>query len=42
MLELRNVHVSYGSIEVLHGINIHVEKNEIVTIIGAPTVSLHL
>ena len=35
MLELRNVHVSYGSIEVLHGINIHVEKNEIVTIIGA-------
>ena len=35
MLELRNVHVSYGSIEVLHGIDIHVEKNEIVTIIGA-------
>ena len=35
MLELRNVHVSYGSIEVLHGVNIHVEKNEIVTIIGA-------
>ena len=29
------MHVSYGSIEVLHGINIHVEKNEIVTIIGA-------
>ena len=35
MLELKNVHVSYGSIEVLHGIDIHVEKNEIVTIIGA-------
>ena len=35
MLELRNVRVSYGSIEVLHGIDIHVEKNEIVTIIGA-------
>ena len=35
MLELRNVHVSYGSIEVLHGIDIRVEKNEIVTIIGA-------
>ncbi len=35
MLELRNVFVSYGSIEVLHGIDIHVEKNEIVTIIGA-------
>ena len=35
MLELKNVHVSYGSIEVLHGINIHVEQGEIVTIIGA-------
>ena len=35
MLELKNVPVSYGSIEVLHGIDIHVEKNEIVTIIGA-------
>ena len=35
MLELKNVRVSYGSIEVLHGIDIHVERNEIVTIIGA-------
>ncbi len=35
MLKLENVHVSYGNIEVLHGINIHVEKGEIVTIIGA-------
>lgn len=35
MLQLNNVHVSYGNIEVLHGINIHVEKGEIVTIIGA-------
>ena len=35
MLKLNNVFVSYGSIEVLHGIDIHVEKNEIVTIIGA-------
>lgn len=35
MLSLENVHVSYGNIEALHGINIHVEKGEIVTIIGA-------
>ena len=35
MLELKNVYVSYGNIEVLHGINIHVEEGEIVTIIGA-------
>ena len=35
MLELKNVHVSYGSIEVLHGIDIHVDNNEIVTISGA-------
>lgn len=35
MLKLENVHVSYGNIEVLHGINIHVDKGEIVTIIGA-------
>lgn len=35
MLRLENVHVSYGSIEVLHGINVHVDQGEIVTIIGA-------
>ena len=35
LLELKNVYVSYGNIEVLHGINIHVEEGEIVTIIGA-------
>lgn len=35
MLKLENVHASYGSIEVLHGINIEVHKEEIVTIIGA-------
>ena len=35
MLKLENVHVSYGSIEVLHGINIEVKEKEIVTIIGA-------
>lgn len=35
MLKLENVHASYGSIEVLHGINIEVREKEIVTIIGA-------
>lgn len=35
MLKLENVHASYGSIEVLHGINIEVHEKEIVTIIGA-------
>ncbi len=35
MLQLRNIYVSYGNIEVLHGINIEVKEGEIVTIIGA-------
>lgn len=35
MLKLENVHVAYGNIEVLHGINIEVKEGEIVTIIGA-------
>jgi len=35
ILQLENVRASYGSIEVLHGINIRVEQGEIVTIIGA-------
>lgn len=35
MLNLENVHVAYGNIEVLHGINITVNEGEIVTIIGA-------
>jgi branched-chain amino acid transport system ATP-binding protein len=34
-LELRDVHVRYGNIEALHGINIRVNKGEIVTILGA-------
>ena len=35
LLELRDLHVQYGNIEVLHGINVHVEEGEIVTILGA-------
>lgn len=34
-LELRDLHVSYGNVEALHGINLHVEEGEIVTILGA-------
>ncbi len=35
LLELNNVHVSYGPVEVLHGINLKVEEGEIVAILGA-------
>ncbi len=35
LLELRDLHVKYGNIEVLHGINVNVEEGEIVTILGA-------
>ncbi len=34
-LELCDLRVCYGSVEALHGISIHVEKGEIVTILGA-------
>lgn len=34
-LELRDLRVSYGKVEVLHGINVTVDKGEIVTILGA-------
>ena len=35
LLEIKNLHVSYGSVEVLHGINMHVEEGEVVTVLGA-------
>jgi branched-chain amino acid transport system ATP-binding protein len=35
LLEIKNLHVKYGSVEALHGINIHVGEGEIVTILGA-------
>jgi branched-chain amino acid transport system ATP-binding protein len=35
MLTLDNVSVSYGAIEALRGISLHVEKGEVVTLIGA-------
>ncbi len=35
LLSLNDIHVSYGSVEVLHGINLQVDEGEIVTILGA-------
>src|ERR1700726_4657654 len=34
MIELRNVHKSFGRLEVLKGISVSVEKSEVVCIIG--------
>ncbi len=34
-LELKDVHVNYGPVEALHGINLHVEEGEIVSILGS-------
>ena len=35
MLRVRNLRVRYGAIEVLHGVSLHVDGGEIVTIVGA-------
>ena len=35
MLEVENLHVSYGSIKALHGVSLKVPKGSIVTLIGA-------
>lgn len=35
MLEVRNVKVSYGQIQAMHGVNLSVEEGKIVTLIGA-------
>lgn len=44
-LELRNVHVAYGKVEVLHGISLYVQEGEVVTLLGAngagKTTTLH-
>jgi branched-chain amino acid transport system ATP-binding protein len=35
ILAVRNLHVSYGTIPALHGVDLEVQKGEIVTLIGA-------
>lgn len=35
LLELADVRAGYGQLEVLHGVDLHVEQNEIVCLIGA-------
>ena len=35
MLRVENLNVFYGAIHALHGVSFHVEKGEIVTLIGA-------
>lgn len=35
MLNVKDLHVSYGGIKAIRGINIHIEENQIVTLIGA-------
>ena len=34
MIDIINIHKSYGSLEVLKGINAHIDKGEIVSIVG--------
>ena len=34
-LELDNLHAGYGKVEVLHGVTLHVDEGEIVSILGA-------
>ena len=45
MLQLENVEVFYGNVRALHGISLHVEEGEIVTLIGSngagKTTTLH-
>ncbi len=35
LLEIQDLHVSYGAIRALHGISFHVDEGEVVTLIGA-------
>ncbi|MEM5773356.1 MAG: ATP-binding cassette domain-containing protein, partial [Anaerolineaceae bacterium] len=35
MLDVKDLHVAYGAIRALKGITFHVDKGEIVTLIGA-------
>jgi branched-chain amino acid transport system ATP-binding protein len=35
MLRLESLHAGYGNVEVLHGVSMHVDRGEIVTLVGA-------
>ncbi|SHI91494.1 amino acid/amide ABC transporter ATP-binding protein 2, HAAT family [Desulfatibacillum alkenivorans DSM 16219] len=35
LLDIKNLHVKYGNVEALHGIDIEVDEGEIVTLLGA-------
>lgn len=35
LLEIKNLHVNYGAIEAIKGIDLYVNKGEVVTILGA-------
>ncbi|MGB8705094.1 MAG: ATP-binding cassette domain-containing protein, partial [Gillisia sp.] len=35
MIEARNIHKYYGDLHVLKGVNLHISKSEIVSIVGA-------
>lgn len=35
LLEIKNLHVRYGNVEALHGVNLSVRQGEIVTLLGA-------
>ncbi len=34
MIQANNIHKSYGNLHVLKGVNVHIEKGEVVTIVG--------
>jgi len=35
MIEANNIYKSFGNVDVIKGIDIHIDKGEIVTIVGA-------
>jgi branched-chain amino acid transport system ATP-binding protein len=35
LLNVENLHVSYGAIKALHGVSLHIDRGEIVTLIGS-------